>query len=644
MAMTERGSEDENIVPLKTKKQHGAGVDGVRDMLGSARRENARARRGPRDPDIGKPLVTAAGEIPPGQWIPDRNGLAPGCPVGVLGKEGGILHLTDSMGQLRSMPAEKLSQKTVQELVGNRQLWLYWAFPRYNKDKQVVAWRNELFVEMIAAAAHRRGLWSPVDRVRGLGMWCDPAGRLLFHAGDAVFRENKLDDRFTPDDPGELDGAFYPARPALPAPFSQIVTAKTNPAIDLFRNLQTWNWERPFIDPFLLMGAVAAAMFGGALAWRPTTFVVGDAGTGKSHLNRWLAGIFGRAMHTTKDATGPSIYRLAGFDSLPIAIDELEANKDDNRRVMDVLKLARLAADGAKIYRTAQDGGVSEFTVHGSFFFSAINMPPLFTQDYSRMIVLELRQLSEGATRKSAPNVTNPQIGPMLLRRLMDEWHRFGACFDAYAAALAKGGHASRGQDTFGTALACAHLLLGEEALDALGLPYENLDQWGEWLAPNKVPALASASSNWLQCVRTLMTSRVEVWREGHRKTVTAVLEALEQGGPDGLSIKEARTWLHQAGLGIADKWRAQLGYVLAVPHSSDQVAALLKGSVFGGQGSVGVWAGALRQAPPEVVLRPENPVFEGKRGFDVIKIDGFPHRCSLVSLSGLKKAMEGGA
>jgi hypothetical protein len=138
------------------------------------------------------------------------------------------------------------------------------------------------------------------------------------------------------------------------------------------------------------------------------------------------------------------------------------------------------------------------------------------------------------------------------------------------------------------------------------------------------------------------MTSRVEVWREGHRKTVTAVIEALEQGKPEGLDLKEARLWLHQAGIGVSEKWRSELGYVLAIPHSSDQVAALLKGSVFGHQGSVGVWAGALRQAPPDVVLRGDHPLIEGKKNFDVIKIDGFPHRCSLVSLKGLRQVMEG--
>lgn len=642
--------DDDKVVDLKRQKRTaGAGIDGVRDMLSGAKRENRRKRDVVRDPAPGDPLMVNGQAVPPGGWTADRWGLAPNCPIGVLGKEGGILHLADSMGQLRSLPAEKLGQKTVQEMVGDRQDWLYWAFPRWDKGKKLAGWRNEQFVEMICTAAARRGLWSAVDRVRGLGMWCDDAGKLLFHAGDAIYRQGELDERHQPTEPGAMpsresagDPHFYPARPSIAPPYSQPVTDKACPAIDLYRDLQTWSWEREFIDPLLMLGANGAAMLGGALPWRPTTFLVGDAGVGKSHLNRWLAGIHGRSLLTTKDATAPSIYRLAGADSLPIAVDELEATAEDNRRQTDVLKLARQASDGAKIYRTAPDGGVSEFTVHGSFFFSAINQPPLYSQDYSRMIVLSLRKLRDGATRKAAPTVLNPNIGPMLRRRLMDEWPRFPALFEAYGAALALGGHGARGQDTFGTALTCAHMLLGDEALDALGLPYEDLDKWGEWLSVAAVPELANAQANWLQALRTMMTSRVEAWRDGHRRSVAAVVEALEMGKPNGLDVTEARVWLHQAGIGVADKYLATHGYVLAIPHSGEMVAALFKNSVFGKQGTVGVWAGALRQAPGDVVLHADDPIFGGKKNWDVHKVAGFSQRCSLVSMKGLRKVMEG--
>lgn len=626
--------EEEKVVPLRPVAE--AGESYVRDMIESGRRKGAAKRAPPKDPPIGQGFPWNGEIIPPGGWQPDLWGLPPGCPVNVLGKDGDIIFLTDSLGQLRPKTADQLGQKTVQDLVGDRQHWLYWAFPGYDRSGKLVRWRNELFIEMVMTAAHRRGLWSAIDKVRGLGMWQDNAGKLIYHAGDAIYRQGQY---ATPLPPGEIDEHFYPARPPIDPPFADPVPDKINPAPEIFKMLSGWNFERKKIDPFLLLGDIGAAMLGGALLWRPTIFMIGDYGVGKSHLNRLLKEVIGAALRTTKNTTAPAIYRLARNDSLPIAVDELEASASDNRRAVAVVELARQAADGGKLYRTGADGQAQEFTVHGSFFFSAINQPPLGPQDFSRMIILYMRRLSAEQQAQPAPVLRNPYIGPMLVRRLMDEWPRFQATFDAYREVLRQGGHSGRGQDTFGTALACADLLLGPAALAQFGFPVDDLRPWADWLAAAKVPELQDADDNWFACLRHLITARVDAWREGHRKTVGKVLDDLQFGqGDDALELKFARNWLYQAGLGIVDRRAQNQGYLLAIPHTGQGVADLFRNQVWAGQGAAGGWVSALRGGPPEVVMAdPGN-----NKNWNVVKINGFPSRCVLVSLDGLRKHMEG--
>src|SRR5690606_9979837 len=111
-------ADDNNkVVTLKP----GAGVDGVADMTANAKRRARAQAQAPRDPLVGQGMTIDGELIPPGGWRPDRYGYPPACPVNVLGKNGDTIYLTDSLGQLRPLTADQLSQKRVQDLIGNRQ-------------------------------------------------------------------------------------------------------------------------------------------------------------------------------------------------------------------------------------------------------------------------------------------------------------------------------------------------------------------------------------------------------------------------------------------------------------------------------------------------------------------------------------------
>jgi hypothetical protein len=71
-------------------------------------------------------------------------------------------------------------------------------------------------------------------------------------------------------------------------------------------------------------------------------------------------------------------------------IDEAEAGAD-NRKITEVVELARVASSGDKMHRGGQDHQAHEFTLQSPFWFSSINIPPLEGSDRSRLAILELR-------------------------------------------------------------------------------------------------------------------------------------------------------------------------------------------------------------------------------------------------------------
>jgi len=141
------------------------------------------------------------------------------------------------------------------------------------------------------------------------------------------------------------------------------------PGEELLKLLGTWNWKRSEIDAQLLLGWIAAAMIGGALKWRPMAWVTGGAGTGKSTLQHLLDALFGEGgLIDCADTTAAGVYQLLGHRTLPVAIDELEADAD-NTRVMSVIKLARLAASGGRMMRGGSDHQSVSFEMRSCFFF-----------------------------------------------------------------------------------------------------------------------------------------------------------------------------------------------------------------------------------------------------------------------------------
>lgn len=600
----------------------GGGVDRVR------RRAAVRLEEIP-DPAIGDDRDG----VPPGQWKPrglaDRLGLPPGCPVHPLGVDGQTIYFIDDIGQLFVIPeGRQFGQDPIQRLFGTRPLYLYWAWPRWREAKfdrqgneveppKVTGWRAEVVREDLFAAAKSKGVWNQVERVRGRGAWIDAEKRLVLHCGDVLYVAGELTET------GEHGAFFYPRRPALPRPFPRAVSDDINPGPAILSLLRTWSWERVDVDPILMLGWMVVAAIGGALDWRPSLFLVGDAGTGKSHLQRLVQTIFGAALVHTTDTTPAGIYQRIGTDALPIGVDELEA-EIDNRRAAGVIKLARLAASGGLMLRGGQDNSGVEFQARSPFLFSAIIPPPLPPQDLSRLAMLQLRDLDQ-AKLDAGPSLDMAMelILPRILRRVMDRWSEWPGLLGAYKAALFSGGHDTRGQDTYGTLLAACHLLLGDEMMADAGV--SDVAAWGELLGVAALPDHVRRQKTWRRCLTHILQARVPAWRHGRRQTVGQLLEDLREGKEEmteGLAQRE----LVQAGLGLLhDDEIAPGSYLLAVPNASPLVAELMAGTVWGGEGGQGAWASALRMAPPAIVCtdkRKNNRSVGGVKG-----------RCTLVIL-----------
>lgn len=555
----------------------------------------------------------------PGNWLPNRLGLPDDCPIRPLGYDRDTFYFLDTEGQLRALKDKDFGQKTLSGLFMGRHNYLFWGWPQQNKQGKITGWRAHSLTHDLMAACATKGSWNPTERVRGCGAWLGAKGDLIVHTGRMVWvgaAEREAG--------AEIGRYVYPKRPDVLAPWTTPVLSGLNPSPTLLKLFRTWDWARPEVDPVLLLGWIGAALIGGALPWRPMVYLTGDKGTGKSTLQETIKKLFGEGIISTTNTTAAGIYQRVGNDSLPVAIDEFEG-KDDNRRAKAVLELARQASSGGRGMRGGDNNVGSEFSIRSAFLFSSINAPPLEPQDLSRMALLRLRKLNQDAVLKAPSDAELQQIGQRALRRMIDQWHRFHPTYQAYRDELKEAGHDQRGRDTFGVLLACADLLIGDQA-EGLGVPMvDDLTPWRELLKAANMAEFEDAVENWRLCLSHLLTAPVDAWRNGAKLTIGRVIEQFYGDGSSTSTYQEVRDKLEQAGVAIQKPGERGGPHWLCIPNQTPLLHKLFLGTKWAGELGAGVWMQALRQAP-------RGQLWETGQA----RINGDSQRCTMISLAAL--------
>lgn len=564
--------------------------------------------------------------------------LPPNCPVVPLGVQNKLSFFIDALGQFLSFdgmkPADLIS------LFRSTPNFVYWAWPRKKMmppgddgiAKFVVNGIEEKKAIMcLQKAAAARGPFDPANKLRGRGAWRDDYGQLLWHSGDQLWMivNGKLENSH----PGEHSGQFYFRAATIMTPWPEPVPASESPAGEIFKLLKTWQWQRPALDPVIVLGSIGVMFLSGALKERPHVGVMGDFGTGKTALTNLIQSVIGDVLVKAENPTEAGVRQYMGLDALPVAIDEFEAG-EDNSRVLKLIELSRIAYSGGRLLRGGSDHKGVEFTSRNAFFCGGINLPPMKPQDLSRFAILNTRKLK--VTGRAEPKA-EAEWGRQILRALMDAWPDFAAVLADWKALLAEAGLTGRGTDTYGTLFAMAQLMLGSDDMEAIGLDITEPARLGSMIAEATAEERSLQGENWRDCLDHLMGAPIEAIKGGARPTIGSVTEELEKpySQASDFDMAAADEKIAMAGCKILQEPDAALPagkvrWLLAVPPKGPLLAKLFQGTKW----QQGVWFAALKQGPPEIVRA-------GERG-KVCKINRAAERCLLIDLANYDKMTEG--
>lgn len=474
----------------------------------------------------------------------------------------------DSIGQIVGLDANNRHGKNAMiALYGDASdfleiNWPQWSKPIKEFDQSTKKWtvikESEIvgFDQAEVSRAHieecvRRGIFDPSGKLRGRGAHRTDAGNLILHLGDQLLvpieRANgKLDSRKY-EDPGSYGGYVYPALAKSARPYHEEVGPEAGQKV--LAQLQTWNYRRSLLDPMLVLGAIVASQLGGFLSWRPTMWIVGARGTGKSTLDGepqasegFIGHLLGPARMNSANTSEAAIRQTLKNSTIPVFIDELEPDAP-KEKIDATIALARVSAGGAKGHRGGQDQQAHEFTLRSPFWFSSILQPPLGGADASRIVTIELKALAGDLVKPDFFKMNAAEMGARLFRRAIDMSGRLDETIAVYAAALSRRGLDARAQNVYGTLLGCAHVALYDEAPDD-----ELVNEWALRLDPKRLVEAAAATSDEQACLDHLLTSPVQARGGDEREALGSWIgKAMVDGlaGEDSLSGRR----LQQLGL-----------------------------------------------------------------------------------------------
>lgn len=598
-------------------------------------------------PDNVTPISEALKSATPAPDFSGRDGgdlfhiLPPDAPMTVLGKERLTIWLLDHHYQLQGMKPRDLGKGELQMICGG-DAWLIEHFPQLTKGQwEMVKEGRGTAAELattfdqakaqtqIIRAASTAGIFSPKNSMFGRGAHRHPIDdSLVLHLGDRVMLVRDHDDKgrrcpieIVERRPGRIDNKLYPAFEALSPPAADPSTpAEAEALLSLFKK---WYFFEPDIAPLLLLGWVGHALTCGAAPWRSHVWLTGETAAGKSTLQKVIRATLGDWGLYTEDATEPSIRQTLNNDTLPVMIDEAEAD-DRAERQRAMINLARKSSSGAKMHRGASDPAhATEFTAQSAFLFSSILHSPLDPQDRNRFAILAMRQIPNDAQEPILDLRRWTEAGRRMHRRMIEQWPRYERTLTDYKDEIRAQGFQGRWRDTFGALLACADLLLHDRPPSAESIANEGYGRQVDWVRkclPMMTRGSTEAEDTTTRCITRLTSTLLPASSGQHQETVGRWIRRAMDYDTDSQSFNHAaREKLKSHGLRVVNLHKTASGawgakeatfadpvYVLVASKTNASLARLFEGSKWFDGGwsqalALAQWTGSSGNMPPRV-------------------------------------------
>jgi len=324
------------------------------------------------------------------------------------------------------------------------------------KTLEVISYAKQIMIETCCSLGNFNH-----DTRRARGVWEDN-GKIVLHLGNRLFTDkNEIG-------LNELQGEYrYRACASIPFSYGHVATDSDGEALlNLCRKLP-WSTES---TAYLLAGWLYLAPICGLLQWRPSIWICGERGSGKSYVgtNIIVKVLRHFGVYCKGESTEAGIRQKLKGDAYPVVHDEAEGNDEERRKNINrILGLIRQSSSSGAflVLKGTTSGSGLEYTMTTMFCMLSISPTVEQAADISRIAMLEMKVRNDRARfaelQEYANKLLTLQYSNSLVMRAINQWsviQRTISIMSGIVSSTQFGGDARMG-DQYGTLLAGAWCL-----------------------------------------------------------------------------------------------------------------------------------------------------------------------------------------
>ena len=386
-------------------------------------------------------------------------------PLGTLNQGLYVALWSNRSKNLITMPGKDLSNVSALTLmVGNSYLEKHYSKIDKQGNRSVDAQRA---AREVADACSLAGHFNEADRVFGTGTWLGEDGDLVVNTADGVFR---ADGQCIPRIVEGRKALYIKEGPFPPPAYRATSNAEYRAVVSrIMSSLEQWNYAGgTAASAKMVLGWMTMTIFLGAMTSRPSIWLVGQRGSGKSELLRFIKSCLGGYMwHTdmASESTSAGVRQMFGRSSGPCGLDEMEKDNTDNvnarseRNTNGFLSLNRSSySAGSDVRKGTADQVGKVFRIMTSFCFASIADPALEPADLTRIAKIYLKPLQHDGHIGKPPAKLSAEDAAVFFWGTIQRWQSYQSLFaEVREHWLSYAGNGeSREVDTFGVLMAAA--------------------------------------------------------------------------------------------------------------------------------------------------------------------------------------------
>lgn len=296
------------------------------------------------------------------------------------------------------------------------------------------------------------------------GCWADGCGGLVINSGEFCVDQSGKDIERIDLTRKRLAVYTTQSNYSMP-PFVSKSTEDATIVARIFHDLATWKYiyKTESIGALITAGWIVSAVYCAALETRPSLWVTGVAGSGKSMLFRYISDLLGKSALSSESATTAGIRQSIDDSSVPVILDETETSgTDQNVSVMKgILKSMRssYSSKSVTIKGTSSQIG-KQYREQYPYAFFSVSSPVLESADAGRIVRLRMEPSEHENAVPSARDLTEEERG----RFMWAIWRNWGLYCEILKSVTVEYGAQerqadSREKDTYCTVIAGSILI-----------------------------------------------------------------------------------------------------------------------------------------------------------------------------------------